>query len=584
MNKDFELIREWQKTSVYMRYLVVLIAFIYLIFFKAVNYKGIIITASLCLIYNSWFLFVLLKEKYEDWMNHLILFLDILTISLGIFFTGGIKSPLHYLYFISLADATIFLRPRQVFSVLGLVVVGYSIACFNDLLYPFTWIDLGERVIFFSLFSSASSITASLGQKRFEEREKATEKEKKFSLRLKLLWEVASQIMRIEESEKLFKKITDTVHKTLGYPYVSIMIYDEEKNALVFNAGSGEWEGFTPPGYSQEVSAGLIGKCFRTGETLLVNDVLKDPDYIAPYLIKTRAEIDAPIRTETEILGVLNIQSARKNDFDEGDVILLETLGDIIGIIIENDSLYKELKNAYEEIQKAQEKTILMEKLQLIDEISAEVAHNFHNIFSVIEGRLEFLELKNPPSELVKDIEEIKKAVGSGIKIVENFYRAIEESREIFKQVETSEIIEDSLSNCLNYLKEKGFQPNVEIEKIYSHKNIVHGNKELLKEAFFNVILNSIEAMKDGGVLTIETKDVEKYVEIRIKDTGEGMGEDTKKRIFQPFFSTKKQKKEFFGLYTTYRIISFHKGEIDIVSGKGKGTIVIIRLPSLPPS
>jgi len=584
MNRDFELIKKWQGENVYLRFFVVAVVLALLPLLKKVNYIGIIAGVLILIIYNTCILISIKRNKFKNWMNHFLLFMDMLVMSIGVYSTGGIESPLYHLYYISFLDSIILLKPRQVFSTLGGVISLYSISCIKDLIQPTSWNVFATRLIFFFIIAMVSFVSSSLGEKKIKVREKTIEREERLSSRLKLLWDVVSQLMPIEETEKLFEKITELVHKSLGYPYVSVMIYEEERDGLVFKGGSGEWKGLTPPDFVQKVSDGLIGKCFREGRTIIVNDVSKDPDYIAPYLSQTKSEIDVPIRTETEVIGVLNIQSDKLNEFDEEDVILLEILGDILGIIIENASLYRELKSAYKELTEAQEKIILAEKLQLIDEISEEVAHNFQNIFSVIEGRLEFLFFKNPPDEIKKDMEEIKKAVDSGVKIVENFYRSIEESKEVFKKLESSEIVEEALKSCENYLKSRSSIDNVSIEKIYNHKKLIYGNKELLTQALFNVILNSFEAMKERGIIKIETRDFENFVEIRIKDTGVGMGEDTKKRIFQPFFSTKKQKKEFFGLYNTYRIVSFHKGELDVISEKGKGTTVIMRIPSATPS
>ncbi len=584
MNRDFELIKKWQGENVYLRFFVVAVVLALLPLLKKVNYIGIIAGVLILIIYNTCILISIKRNKFKNWMNHFLLFMDMLVMSIGVYSTGGIESPLYHLYYISFLDSIILLKPRQVFSTLGGVISLYSISCIKDLIQPTSWNVFATRLIFFFIIAMVSFVSSSLGEKKIKVREKTIEREERLSSRLKLLWDVVSQLMPIEETEKLFEKITELVHKSLGYPYVSVMIYEEERDGLVFKGGSGEWKGLTPPDFVQKVSDGLIGKCFREGRTIIVNDVSKDPDYIAPYLSQTKSEIDVPIRTETEVIGVLNIQSDKLNEFDEEDVILLEILGDILGIIIENASLYRELKSAYKELTEAQEKIILAEKLQLIDEISEEVAHNFQNIFSVIEGRLEFLFFKNPPDEIKKDMEEIKKAVDSGVKIVENFYRSIEESKEVFKKLESSEIVEEALKSCENYLKSRSSIDNVSIEKIYNHKKLIYGNKELLTQALFNVILNSFEAMKERGIIKIETRDFENFVEIRIKDTGVGMGEDTKKRIFQPFFSTKKQKKEFFGLYNTYRIVSFHKGELDVISKKGRGTTVIMRIPSATPS
>jgi len=101
-----------------------------------------------------------------------------------------------------------------------------------------------------------------------------------------------------------------------------------------------------------------------------------------------------------------------------------------------------------------------------------------------------------------------------------------------------------------------------------------------LKQVFINIITNAIQAMENGGTVTVITKKLTDGVEITIEDEGKGMSEEELLHIFEPFYTTRDSGSGL-GLAISYRIIEAHKGEIKAISEPGKGTKFIIKLPSV---
>jgi two-component system sensor histidine kinase AtoS len=108
----------------------------------------------------------------------------------------------------------------------------------------------------------------------------------------------------------------------------------------------------------------------------------------------------------------------------------------------------------------------------------------------------------------------------------------------------------------------------------------VHGDAETLYRAFSNLIINAIQAMPNGGILSISSKldSSSSSLEITFRDTGIGMDETTAKNIFNPFFTTK-DKGAGLGLALTRKIIEDHRGTIEVLSRKGMGTTFAVHLP-----
>jgi CheY-like chemotaxis protein len=110
-------------------------------------------------------------------------------------------------------------------------------------------------------------------------------------------------------------------------------------------------------------------------------------------------------------------------------------------------------------------------------------------------------------------------------------------------------------------------------------KRVIHGRSAALAEVMTNLILNAMDAMPDGGTLTIGTRDTRTGVVITVGDTGVGMPEQVRRRIFEPFFSTKGEKGSGLGLSMAYSIMRRHGGEIRVESEPGRGTTFSLSLP-----
>jgi hypothetical protein len=106
----------------------------------------------------------------------------------------------------------------------------------------------------------------------------------------------------------------------------------------------------------------------------------------------------------------------------------------------------------------------------------------------------------------------------------------------------------------------------------------VRVDRDLLKQAVLNVVVNAIHAMPDGGELRFEASAGQDTAELRISDTGVGIPPELREKIFRLYFSTKKEGSGI-GLAMTFRIVQLHDGTIDFTSEPGKGTTFLIRLP-----
>jgi two-component system, NtrC family, sensor kinase len=165
-------------------------------------------------------------------------------------------------------------------------------------------------------------------------------------------------------------------------------------------------------------------------------------------------------------------------------------------------------------------------------------------------------------------------------KIVSNLLAFARQSRLEFTEIQ----IDDLLNKCILLSEHKLTLQNIQV-RTHLDPNVpkIRGDFNQLQQCIINLIFNAIDAMPDGGILTMETaaESDEKMVSIKIKDNGCGITKEDLPRIFEPFFTTKKEGKGIgLGLSTGYGIIERHKGTIRVESQLGVGSTFTIKLPA----
>lgn len=214
-------------------------------------------------------------------------------------------------------------------------------------------------------------------------------------------------------------------------------------------------------------------------------------------------------------------------------------------------------------------------KLIAIGKMAAKMAHEIRNPLGSIEIFASVLR-KELSGESKKMADYICSAVKNLNHIVCNYLFFSRFPKARLKKMDIHKCLDDTI-NSIWFVKR-----DVKITKKYqASKHFINGDHELLKQASFNIILNSIQAIKTNGIITIETHNhfnEETWIEIKFIDNGEGISENDIDKIFDPFFTTK-EKGTGLGLSIVHNIIDSHQGTIQVESTKGQGTAFSIMLP-----
>ncbi len=285
--------------------------------------------------------------------------------------------------------------------------------------------------------------------------------------------------------------------------------------------------------------------------------------FLAIVLVK---QIFEPIRKLSNITG-------RKNSSTRGNEV--SSLKDQVYDLIEDADVAKS------ELKQSRDKLLNSEKMAMMGKLFAETAHTLRNPMTSIKMRLYSLERSlQLNSNQKEDFEVVSAEMGRLDKILQNFLEFTRLPKLKVQKINVSKLF-DMVFQLLSLQINK---KNIVIENFKKQPlPDIYGDPELLKEVFINLVVNSLDAMADGGSIKVSWEDViqegiGRAILIRISDTGFGIPESICEKVFDPFFSTKENGTGL-GLSIARRIIEEHGGEITLHSIEAVGTTFSIIFP-----
>jgi PAS domain S-box-containing protein len=211
------------------------------------------------------------------------------------------------------------------------------------------------------------------------------------------------------------------------------------------------------------------------------------------------------------------------------------------------------------------------EKLSLIGELAAGIAHEIRNPLTTLKG---FIDILQP--EINSKYAAVMKSELERINTIVNEFLLLAKPKKINIKANR---IENILNNVIFMLEPQSHLKNIQIiANINDHGHLVNCDENQLKQVFINIIKNAMEAMADGGKIYIEATMINEHISIKVQDEGCGIPEEKLQKLGNPFYTTKTEGTGL-GLLVTNKIIENHNGQISIQSEVNKGTLVEILLP-----
>ncbi|MEK9629388.1 MAG: ATP-binding protein [Nitrospinota bacterium] len=236
------------------------------------------------------------------------------------------------------------------------------------------------------------------------------------------------------------------------------------------------------------------------------------------------------------------------------------------------------VENRTEELKASQAQMVHMEKLSALGKLTGSISHEFNNPLQGIKGILEALKESNVTGNHIKILKIAEKEVDRMAKMIRGLREFYRPSPGIACHTDINNCLKEVLQLQMTVLRQKG----IKVKEILSDKTpCLEVVEDQIKQVLLNLIQNAAESISGEGQITVISELKENYVIIKIQDTGSGISEDVKSKLYEPFYTTKDDEQGTgLGLSVSYGIIRDHGGEIEVESEFGKGTIFTVKLPA----
>jgi K+-sensing histidine kinase KdpD len=396
-----------------------------------------------------------------------------------------------------------------------------------------------------------------------EELEKTLEASRVQVEKLNLLIDAAKTVNSTLDLDRLLDVILEAAIKSIAADRGTLYLVDELKSEIWSKALRGtEIIEIRLP-----IGKGLSGYVAKTGETINIPDAHNDPrwnpdvDKRSGY--RTNNMLCMPMQNrDGKIIGVFQMLNKKGGPFTTQDEEFINALSIHASIAIENARLAQEMINN--------------ERLSAVGRMASTIIHDIKNPMGTLRVYAQVMKKKSGNEEAAKLADEMIHQVDRFVNMAQeilDFSRGVSATH--IEETEFGEVMEDVLA----FIEKDLTKRNIKIEKILNFQGKVKVDQDKIVRVFYNIASNAADAMPTGGMLTVTTEEAGGMVKVDFKDTGTGMPEEVKRKIFEPFVTYGKKHGTGLGMAIVKKVMDDHKGKIEIETEMGKGTTIRLLFP-----
>lgn len=382
--------------------------------------------------------------------------------------------------------------------------------------------------------------------------------------RLNLLIDAAKSVNSTLDLDKLLEIILETAIKSINADRGTLYLVDDFKSEIWSKALHGtEIIEIRLP-----IGKGLSGYVAKTGEAINIPDAYNDPRF-NPEIDKksgyrTNNVLCMPMRNRNDkVIGVFQLLNKRGGPFIAQDEEFINALSIHASIAIENARLAQEMVNN--------------ERLSAVGRMASTIIHDIKNPMGTLRVYAQVMKKKLGSEEDVKLADEM-------IRQVDRFVAMTQEILDFSRGVSAMNVEEvdfnDTMEGILSFIEKDLNRRKIKLEKNLLYRGKLKIDQDKMTRVFYNIAGNAADAMPNGGTLTASSDQVGGLIKIEFTDTGTGMPEEVKRKIFEPFVTYGKKHGTGLGMAIVKKVIDDHKGRIEIDTEMGKGTTIRLLLPA----
>jgi signal transduction histidine kinase/ActR/RegA family two-component response regulator len=407
--------------------------------------------------------------------------------------------------------------------------------------------------------------------------------------RLDLLHRITRAIGERHDLRSIFQVVIRSLETDLPIDFGCVCLYVEAERMLTVTSIGSRSDAVTKKLAMLEheriaVDSNGLATCI-TGQLVYEPDIARVSGEFTQRLANAglRALAISPLVAQGTVFGVLIAARKQAATFSSNECEFLRQLSDHVALATHQAQLYTTLQQAYDELRQSQQTVMQQERLRALGQMASGVAHDINNAVAPIALYTDsLLEHEAGLSERARGyLSIIRRAiadVGETVKGMRDFYRP-QDREAALTRIDlnhiVSQVIELTRGRWRDLPQQRGIAIAMRTELQRSLASVL-GQESEIRDALTNLIFNAVDAMPDGGTLTIRTRSATETVQLEVADSGIGMDEETRRRCLEPFFTTKGERGTGLGLAMVYGMVRRHSAELEIDSTLHQGTTMRI--------
>jgi signal transduction histidine kinase/ActR/RegA family two-component response regulator len=413
---------------------------------------------------------------------------------------------------------------------------------------------------------------------------------------LVLLRSIAYAANEATSVDEAMQAALNLVCRYVGWPCGHVFFVDDEGGLVSSSIWHDDGTGFDAIRRQTEATAfaagvGLPGEVLLGGESIWIENVRTHDNFPRArgvVDVGVGAAFGMPVVVGSSVRAVLEFFHRRVFAPNPELLGLMEQVGALLGRVIEREESSAALRRsnarleqALSDLRSAQQAVIQQERLRALGQMASGIAHDFNNALVPIVGFTELI-LKSPKFAIDTNTREslgyvltAARDAAAVVSRLREFYR-VRAKADVLTNVALGalarQVVELTRPRWYNEALARGVR--IAVETDLSDIPPILGHEPELREAITNLMLNAIDALTDGGTITLRTTAAADQVTLALVDTGIGMSEETLSRCLDPFFTTKGDKGSGLGLGMVYGIVQRHQARLNIDSTLGQGTTI----------
>jgi PAS domain S-box-containing protein len=422
--------------------------------------------------------------------------------------------------------------------------------------------------------------------------------------RLSLLQHITRAIGERQDIQSIFQVVIRTLEEQLPLDFCCICLYDPAENCVIVTSVGSRSEALAmelamTKQARIEIDQNGLSHCVR-GRLVYEPDITSVPFPFAQRLARgtLRAMVAAPLLVESKVFGVLIAARQQSHSFSSGECEFVRQVSEHVALAAHQVQLYGALQQAYDDLRQTQKAVMQQERLLALGQMASGIAHDINNAISPVALYTESLLEREPglSPRARSHLETIQRAI-------DDVAQTVARMREFYRQREphstlvpvdmnalVRQIVDLTRARWSDMAQRRGIAIEMRTDLAPDLPTIMGADNEI-RDALTNLIFNAVDAMPNGGPLTLRTRVVQdeearsqesptrESVQLEVVDAGIGMDEETRRRCLEPFFTTKGERGTGLGLAMVYGAIQRHSANIEIESAVGQGTSIRLSFP-----